>query len=299
MRKTYRDLPHHPLRHDDTVSLQADLERLAEGGDFSGVIGLSRNGERFVELHRGLADRANSRPIRLDTRFGIASVTKGLTALTVASLIESRQLRYDTTLRRLLPRDLPMVDPRVTIEHLLGHTSGVGDYLDEETQVDIDDYVMDLPVHRLANPADYLPLLDGHPQRSPPGNRFTYNNSGYVMLSIAAEVAGAASFYDLVQKRVLDPSAMADTRFVRSDRLPEVTAAAGSEVVLSSSVDGPQRTGRDAKRGADGLHVLRNVAHVHIHYPDARSYDRPSSAGLALAPFGIGQTHGSLRLRQR
>jgi CubicO group peptidase (beta-lactamase class C family) len=220
MRKTDRDLPHQPLRHDDTVSLQADLERLAEGGDFSGVIGLSRNGERFVELHRGLADRANSRPIRLDTRFGIASVTKGLTALTVASLIESGQLRYDTTLRRLLPRDLPMVDPRVTIEHLLGHTSGVGDYLDEETQVDIDDYVMDLPVHRLANPADYLPLLDGHPQRSPPGNRFTYNNSGYVMLSIAAEVAGAASFYDLVQKRVLDPSAMADTRFVRSDRLP-------------------------------------------------------------------------------
>jgi CubicO group peptidase (beta-lactamase class C family) len=72
----------------------------------------------------------------------------------------------------------------------------------------------------LADPADYLSLLDGHPQRSPPGSRFTYNNSGYVMLSIAAEVAGAASFYDLVQKRVLDPSAMADTRFVRSDRLP-------------------------------------------------------------------------------
>lgn len=214
------NLPHKPLRHDHTVSLQADLERLAEEGDFSGVIGLSRNGERFVELARGLADRANGRPIRLDTRFGIASATKGLTALTVASLIESGRLRYDTTLRSLLMRDLPMVDPRVTIERLLGHTSGVGDYLDEETVVDIDDYVMDLPVHRLANPADYLPLLDGHPQRSPPGSRFSYNNGGYVMLSIAAEVAGAASFYDLVQERVLDPTAMADTGFVRSDRLP-------------------------------------------------------------------------------
>ena len=60
-------------------------------------------------------------------------MTKGLTALTVASLIESGRLHYDTTLRSLLPDDLPMVDPRVTIEHLLGHTSGVGDYLDEET----------------------------------------------------------------------------------------------------------------------------------------------------------------------
>ena len=83
------DLPHKPLRHDHPVSLKADLERLAEDGDFSGVVGLSRNGERLVDLARGLADRANGRPIRLDTRFGIASATKGLTALTVASLIES------------------------------------------------------------------------------------------------------------------------------------------------------------------------------------------------------------------
>ena len=202
------------------MSLQAELERLAEAADFSGIASLSRNGERLVELARGMADRANSRPIRLDTRFGIASVTKGLTALTVASLIESGHLRHDTTLRSLLPDDLPMVDPMVTIEHLLGHTSGVGDYLDEETLVDIDDYAMDLPVHRPASPADYLPLLDGHPQRSPPGSRFAYNNGGYVMLSIAAEVAGAASFYDLVQERVLDRAAMADTGFVRSDQLP-------------------------------------------------------------------------------
>ena len=206
------------------MSVRVDLERLTDLVDFSGIVGLSRNGERFVELTRGMADRANGRPIRVDTPFGIASVTKGLTALTVASLIESGQLSYDTTLRSLLPHDLPFVDPVVTIEHLLGHTSGVGDYLDEETLGDVDDYVMGLPVHRLATPADYLPVLDGHPQRSAPGSRFAYNNGGYVMLSIAAEAAGAASFYDLVQERVLHPAAMADTGFVRSDRLPSGAA---------------------------------------------------------------------------
>lgn len=206
------------------MSLQIDLERLADAGDFSGVVGVTRNGTRLVELARGFADRTDGRLIRLDTRFGIASVTKGLTALTVASLIESGQLGYDTTLRSLLPYDLPLVDPAVTIEHLLSHTSGVGDYLDEETLGDIDDYVMDLPVHRLAKPADYLALLDGHPQRSSPGSRFAYNNGAYVMLSIAAELAGDASFYDLVQKRILDPAGMAGTSFVRSDRLPANTA---------------------------------------------------------------------------
>jgi CubicO group peptidase (beta-lactamase class C family) len=100
----------------------------------------------------------------------------------------------------------------------------VGDYLDEDQLGDIDDYVMGLPVHRLAAPADYLPLLDGHPQRTPPGSTFAYNNGGYVMLSIAVEIAAGRSYYDLVQERVLDPAAMVDTAFDRSDRLPGGTA---------------------------------------------------------------------------
>ena len=202
------------------MTLQHELEALADAGDFSGVVAVSRDGERLVELARGFADRANARPNTLATRFGIASAAKGLTALTVGSLIESGELSGSMTLRSLLPDALPLVDPAVTIDQLLGHTSGVGDYLDEEELDDVDDYVMGLPVHLLAAPADYLPLLDGHPQRASPGSRFAYNNGGFVMLSIAVEVATGRSFYDLVQERVLDPAAMVDTGFPRSDRLP-------------------------------------------------------------------------------
>jgi CubicO group peptidase (beta-lactamase class C family) len=202
------------------MTLRDDLETLADEKAFSGVVVVSRHGDRLVEFARGLADRANGRPNTLTTRFGIASATKGLTALTVASLIESRQLRADTTLRSLLSDALPMVDPAVTIEQLLGHTSGVGDYLDEDELGDVDDYVMSIPVHRLDTPSQYLPALDGHAQKSPPGSSFAYNNGGYAMLSIAVEIAGGRSFYDLVQERVLDPAGMVDTRFERSDRLP-------------------------------------------------------------------------------
>ncbi len=156
----------------------------------------------------------------MDTRFGIASTVKGFTALTAASLIEAGDLSLDTTLRSLLPDALPMVDPAVTIEHLLAHTSGVGDYFDEDAHGDIDDYVLDVPVHVLDTPAKYLPAVDGHPQRSAPGATFAYNNGGFVMLSIAIEVASGRGFYDLVQERVLDPAGMVDTGFVRSDRFP-------------------------------------------------------------------------------
>ncbi|HEX5823313.1 MAG TPA: serine hydrolase domain-containing protein [Candidatus Limnocylindrales bacterium] len=201
--------------------LQRDLGELADATDFSGVVSVVRGRRRIVELARGFADRANGRPNTIDTRFGIASTTKGLTALTVASLIESDELRGETTLRSLLGDALPMVDPGVTIEQLLGHTSGVGDYLDENTfEGDIDDYVMPLPVHRLAAPGDYLPILDGFPHKTPPGTTFAYNNGGYVMLSIAVEIASGRSFYDLVRERVLEPAGMVDTEFCRSDRLP-------------------------------------------------------------------------------
>jgi CubicO group peptidase (beta-lactamase class C family) len=210
--------------HHSCVTLQADLEALADEKGFSGVVAVSLDGRRIAELARGMADRANGRPITLDTRFGIASVTKGLTALTVASLIETRELRGATTLRTLLPVELPLVDPGVTIDHLLGHTSGVGDYLDEAELGDIDDYVMRLPVHQLAAPRDYLPLIDGRPHKSAPGQQFAYNNSGYVMLSIAVEVATARSFFDLVRERVLDRADMTDTSFARSDDPPPAAA---------------------------------------------------------------------------
>jgi CubicO group peptidase (beta-lactamase class C family) len=202
------------------MTVQDDLEALADDAGFSGVVVVSRNGVRQAELARGFADRANRRPNTIDTRFGTASAAKGLTALTVASLIHSEQLRADTTFRSLVRDALPMVDPAVTIEQLLGHTSGVGDYLDEDELHDVDDYVMTVPVHRLDAPMNYLPALEGHPQKSAPGSAFAYNNGGYVMLSIAVEAASGRSYYDLVQERVLDPAGMAHTGFERSDRLP-------------------------------------------------------------------------------
>lgn len=206
------------------MSIQDEVGVLADENDFSGVVAVSVAGDRLVEFARGLADRANARPITMATRFGTASVTKGLTALTVASLIDSGELRADTTLRELLPDDLPLVDPAVTVEQLLGHTSGVGDYLDEEALADVDDYIMTVPVHLLDAPSEFLPALDGHPQKSAPGSRFAYNNGGFVMLSIAVERATGRSFFDLVQERVLDPAGMADSGFDRSDQLPAGTA---------------------------------------------------------------------------
>jgi CubicO group peptidase (beta-lactamase class C family) len=283
-----------PTPHHQAMTLLDDLQVIAEASDFSGVVTVSRHAQRVAELSRGFADRANKRPITLDTRFGIASVAKGLTALTVASLIESGELRSDTTLRSLLPNHLPMVDPAVTIKQLLGHTSGVGDYLDEDELGDVDDYVMGLPVHQLAAPSDYLPLLDGHTQRTEPGTHFAYNNGGYVMLSIAVEVATGRSFYDLVQERVLDPAGMTDTAFERTDRLPAAAAigylADGRSNVLHLPVRGAGDGGAySTVRDLEGLwQTLFAGRIVPISVVDGMVAPRSDAPGRERRRYGLG-----------
>ena len=198
-----------------------DLDAVLESSDFSGAVLVSQAGRPLAERHRGFSHRALEITNRIDTRFAVASVTKGLTGLTVASLIESGELTFDTTLVSLLgDRVSSFVDGDVTIRHLLGHTSGVGDYIDEDEAGDIDDPPFEVSPGALDTPSASLPLLDKHPQRDPPGEVFRYNNSGFVLLSIAVEAATGESYFDLVRTRVTDPAAMIDTDFPRSDELP-------------------------------------------------------------------------------
>lgn len=76
----------------------------------------------------GLADRAHEIANTVDTVFAIASGTKGFTALTVMSLVQDGALSLSTTARSVLGGDLPLIDDAVTVEHLLAHRSGIGDY---------------------------------------------------------------------------------------------------------------------------------------------------------------------------
>jgi CubicO group peptidase (beta-lactamase class C family) len=136
------------------------------------------------------------------------------------ALVESGTLGLDTTARSLLGDDLPSIDDAVTIEHLLAHRSGIGDYLDEETLGDISDHVMPVPVHRLASAEDYLAVLDGHPQVAPPGDRFAYNNGGFVVLALLAERAAGVAHDQLLIDTVCRPAGMMSTSMLRSDSLP-------------------------------------------------------------------------------
>jgi CubicO group peptidase (beta-lactamase class C family) len=196
---------------------QGEIDKVAEETGFSGVVWVDRGGEVEFATAYGLANRAYNVPNTLDTRFGIASGSKGFTALAVLSLVHDGLLELGTTARSLLGTDLPLIADDVTVEHLLTHTSGIGEYLDDDA--DETDYLIGA-AHELTTTEAFLPLLDGHPTRFRAGERFEYCNGGFVVLALLAERAGGVGYHDLVRDRVLRPAGMTRTDFLRSDELP-------------------------------------------------------------------------------
>jgi CubicO group peptidase (beta-lactamase class C family) len=200
--------------------MESELDRVAMETAFSGVVRVDRGGDVVVERAYGLADRRWEIPNAVDTRFALASATKGLTALTVVSLIESGSLELATRARELLRDDLPLIGGDVTVEHLLSHRSGIGDYFDEDVDSDPEAYALSAPASALDTTESYLAVLDGYPAKFAAGERFSYCNSGYVVLALIAERASAVPFHELVAQRVCEPAGMHDTAFLRSDELP-------------------------------------------------------------------------------
>ena len=203
--------------------------RAAEHG-FSGAVQLTL--DRSVLLAEAFGDADRSAGIRntVDTRFGIASGTKFVTALAAGALIDDGILALGDRLVDVVSTPLPGVSPAVTIGHLLTHTSGVYDYLDEDVFGDPEQFVLPIPPSTLLTPRDYLPMLIAGPAKFEPGARFSYSNGGYVLLGLALEEAGGASFHALVEERVLRRCRMADSGFFRFDRLPPPAATGYVEI---------------------------------------------------------------------
>jgi CubicO group peptidase (beta-lactamase class C family) len=202
------------------MQLEQEVDSIAEETNFSGVVRVDRADGIELEKAYGLAHRGLEIPNTVDTQFAIASGAKGMTAVAVASLIEDGSLDLSTTARSVLGRDLPLIGDDVTVEHLLSHRSGIGDYLDENADLDIDDYVMPVPVHELATTEQYIGALEGYDTKFVPDERFEYCNGGYVVLALIAERTSGVPFHELVRQRVCEPAGMHDTEFLRSDELP-------------------------------------------------------------------------------
>lgn len=180
--------------------LGACLDRAIREDDFSGAVILRRNGRTVFARATGLSSRDYETPNRIDTRFNVASIGKLFTGTAILRLVEQGRVRLDAPFGTYLPR-YPDTDiaRQVTIEQLLTHSSGLGNYWEAIASRAPQTYV---------NLADFVPLFQGTPLAFAPGTRFDYSNVGYVVLGLVIEAVTGMSFHDHVDRTIFAPFGM-------------------------------------------------------------------------------------------
>jgi CubicO group peptidase (beta-lactamase class C family) len=200
-----------------------DIKSLIDEG-FRGNILIVRKGAVLYESSSGFADLANEIPNTMDTRFATASAGKTFVAVGILQLVERGLIKLGDTLGTLLDIDLKQIDPDVTVEQLLNHTSGVPDYFDETVMGDYEDLWKDYPCSKIRSNNDLFPLFIDKAMMYPRGEKFQYNNTGYVLLAAIIEKISGMDFDAYLKKNIFDVCGMDSTGYFEMDRLPSKCA---------------------------------------------------------------------------
>lgn len=188
--------------------------------DFRGNIYIVQDNEVLCENTTGYADLPNEIPNTFETRFASASAGKVFVAVGILQLIEQGKLQFEDTLGKILSIDLGQIDRDVTVKQLLTHTSGVPDYFDETVMEEYEDLWINYPNYKIRHNNDLFPLFFDKPMLYPKGEKFQYNNSGYVLLASIIEKVTGMYFDEYLQKNVFDICNMKSTGYYELDRLP-------------------------------------------------------------------------------
>lgn len=188
--------------------------------DFRGNVYIVQDGRVLFKSVTGFADLSNEIPNTLDTRFASASAGKVFVAAGILQLIEQGKLKFDDTLGELLDIEFHHIDRDVTVRQLLVHTSGVPDYFDETIMSEYEDLWIDYPNYKIRHNHDLLPLFINKPMMYPKGEKFQYNNSGYVLLAMIIEKVTGVYFDQYLQTNIFQPCNMKSTGYYELDKLP-------------------------------------------------------------------------------
>lgn len=220
--------------------------------EVSGIVTLVATPEKVVHLDAiGDADIAARRPMRPDTIFWIASMTKPVTATAVLMMQEAGKLSVEDLVAKYLPefKNLKTADGKpapVTIRHLLTHTSGMGEITPDEART-------------IKTLAGVIPVYVEKPVTYRPGTKWTYCQSGINTAARIVEVVSGMTFDRFVEQRLFGPLAMRDTTFYLSaEQLPRLaqsyrkSSTGGLEPAENRFLLGKAATSRDRFPAANG-----------------------------------------------
>lgn len=226
-RRTAQSFPRgQKLRGSEIVRrLNLYMEKVVAADKFAGVVLVAKNGRTIFRKAYGMSDKSKGTPNRIETKFNLASMNKMFTSLAIAQLAEQGKLSYRDPVRKFLP-DFPnqSAAEKITIHHLLTHTSGLADYFDKKEYQD----AKKAAGGKLNSYKDVLPFFASDPLLFEPGEKWDYSNAGFNVLGVIIEKASGQSYYDYVKDHILRPSGMKST-------IPEEGSPAGG--ALSTAED--------------------------------------------------------------
>ena len=199
--------------------VRAYLTKLSDAEAFSGAVLVARKGKPIFRSAYGLADRERSQPNQIDTKFQLASLSKGFTGVAICQLAEQGKLSFADPIIKHLP-DYPnrIVAEKVTIHHLLSHTSGMGDFLQKKEYQNSE--------ATLRNSTDYFPFFAGDALAFEPGEDQEYSNVGYIVLGAIIERLSGQGFGDYLREHIFKPAGMLNTGYNRTaQRIPNLAIA--------------------------------------------------------------------------
>lgn len=197
-------------------NIDAVVQDFLKLDQFSGSILLGQEGKILYAKAFGEADKDHHVMNTLDTKFNIGSIGKTFTAIAIMQLAEKGKLKVSDPVIKYLP-DFPYGD-EITIHHLLTHTSGMYNYFahpEFATQM-----------YRIRSVSGALPLIyDQELRFDTPGERFSYSNSGIVVLGAVIEKLSGQRYPEYLMEHILTPAGMNDTNINYFEQVVENRAS--------------------------------------------------------------------------
>jgi CubicO group peptidase (beta-lactamase class C family) len=174
-------------------------------GKFNGSVLIAEEGEVVYKKGFGMANMEWDIPNQPDTKFRIASITKQFTAMLILQLASENKLDLHATISTYLPNYPKKNGDRITIHHLLSHTSGTPEF-------DVLINYRDIEKKRL-RPEEMIEIFAEGELQFTPGEKYSYTNTGYVVLGYIIETITGKSYAEVLQEKIFTPLKMTNSGY--------------------------------------------------------------------------------------
>ncbi|MDR6403609.1 MULTISPECIES: serine hydrolase [Chryseobacterium] len=185
------------------------LSEFKESDGPGGVFMVAQKGKPVYQKAFGMANLELDAKLNINSVFQIGSMTKQFTAIAILMLEEQGKLKVSDPISKYIP-SYPNGN-NITIHHLLTHTSGIKDFTKMKTIADI--------AQKEMTPEEMVNFFKNEPVDFAPGEKFDYNNSGYVVLGYIIELTSGETYEDFIRKNIFDKIGMTNSYYATDRKI--------------------------------------------------------------------------------